>query len=60
MNNLYLAWMIGLGVWVIADGVASLWAYHGKEKWWRNQSFRALRMIVGVMIIVLASLLMRS
>mgnify|MGYP001615733856 FL=1 len=60
MNNLYLAWIIGLGALVFSDGLASLWAYHGKERWWRNQSLRVLRMIIGVLIVVLASLLMRS
>ena len=60
MNNLYLAWIIGLGVWVVCDGLASVWAYHGKERWWRNQSFRALRMLIGVIIITLASLLVRN
>ena len=61
MNNLYLAWIIGLGALVFSDGLASLWAYHNtKETFWRNQSLRVLRMIIGVLIVVLASLLMRS
>lgn len=62
MNSLFLAWIIGLGVWVVADGMASLWTYHNKpnETFWRNQSFRVFRMIVGVLIILLASLVLKE
>ena len=60
MNSLFLGWIMAWGAWFIADGLSSIWSYHGKETFWRNQSFRVFRMIGGAIVVTLASLLMRS
>ncbi len=44
-----------LGMWVFADGVASLWAYlpNKEETFWRNHSLRLVRCLVGIALMVI-------
>ena len=51
-----IAYFIGLlGMWVFADGVSSLWAYlpHKEETFWRNHSFRIVRCLVGIALMII-------
>ena len=45
--------LVGCGVWIAQDSIASIWFYFGKEKW-SNQAFRVARLVVGVLIILIA------
>lgn len=57
MSPLVLGWVLAIGVWVVADGVSSLYTYIGKDgqSWWKDHSLRILRMVVGIVLIILAS-----
>ena len=51
-----LAYITGLiGVWIFADGFASLWAYlpNKKETWLRNHSLRLVRCGFGIALIII-------
>ena len=56
-----IGYWIGLcGMWVFADGVASLWTYlPTKESWLRNHSFRIIRMMVGIILMILGATIER-
>ena len=45
--------LIGIGVWVTQDSIASIWYYWGKERW-SNQAFRVARLVGGVLTIIIA------
>lgn len=48
-----------IGVWVLADGIASLWAYSGDSKraqgqtFWRDHALRCFRCLLGVFLIII-------
>lgn len=48
-----------VGTWIVADGVASLWAYLPKadETFWRNHALRLLRCLLGFILIGLGVIL---
>ena len=53
---IYIAYLLGIiGTWMIADGVASLWAYLPKkeETFWRNHFLRLVRSFLGLLVIVI-------
>ena len=58
MTPLLLAWILGIGVWVFADGIASLWAYmpDKKQTWKRDHTLRAVRCGIGIALMVIASI----
>lgn len=46
-------WVKLLGVWIMGDGIFSLvlWIpFH--ESWWRDHSFRVVRIIAGIVMII--------
>ncbi len=53
----FLGYITGLiGVWVLADGVASLWTYTDGERakgqsFWRDHLLRIVRCLVGILLI---------
>ena len=48
--------LVGMGVAVSQDAVASIWYYFGKEKW-GNHAFRIVRLIIGVGIVIIGVML---
>ena len=44
--------LVGMGVAVAQDAVASIWFYWGKEKW-GNHAFRIIRLTIGVGIVII-------
>ena len=51
-------WLGCIGTWLLADGVASLWQYTRPERkdnqsWLRDHSFRILRCLLGIVLIVM-------
>ena len=44
--------LVGFGVAVAQDAVASIWFYWGKEKW-GNHAFRIIRLTIGVGIVII-------
>ena len=40
------------GLWLLTDGLYSILTYPG-ENWWRNHSFRIIRMALGIVLIVM-------
>ena len=44
--------LVGLGVAVGQDAIASIWYYWGKEKW-GNHAFRIIRLTIGVGIVII-------
>ena len=57
-----LGYFVGLlGMWILADGVASLWAYtDGKraknQTFWRDHFLRIIRCLAGVALMILGAL----
>ena len=57
---IYIAYTIGcIGIWMVADGVASLWTYlpHRKETFWRNHFLRLVRSFLGLVLVVIGILI---
>ena len=58
-----MGYAVGLiGVWILADGFASLWAYsYGKraknQSWLKDHSLRILRMALGIALMIIGGLL---
>lgn len=54
-------WIGIIGTWVFADGVASLWQYtrpeRNEQSWFRDHSFRLVRMAMGLILIYLGFIL---
>jgi len=52
--------LVGIGVWFVADGVSSLWAYTRPEmtgqSWLRDHSLRCLRIALGIVVIVIGAI----
>ena len=53
--------LIGIGTWLIADAVSSLWTYTSKERrgdqsWLRDHSLRVLRGVLGLVLIVIGAM----
>lgn len=44
--------LVGCGVAIAQDGIASVWYYLGKEKW-GNHAFRIVRLTIGVLIVII-------
>ena len=44
--------MIMAGTWLIAEALFSIITYP-HEKWWRNHSFRIVRGIIGICLVVI-------
>ena len=44
-----------MGMWLFCDGLYSLLIYTKKEgqSWWRDHSFRIVRMAIGVVMMIL-------
>ena len=58
MNISLIAYICGLiGMWDFLDGLGSIYSYKDKEGWVEH-SFRVLRMLRGVVLIVLGGLLL--
>jgi len=60
MVTIWLAYFTGIiGALVFCDGIASWWAYSGKEgeTFWHNHSLRLLRMLYGIALIIIGVLL---
>lgn len=54
-------WFGILGTWILADGISSLYTYTSGTKasgqsWLRDHSFRLLRCVVGIAVIILGFL----
>jgi len=48
-------YLVGIGVWLVSDGVYSIVYYccdGRKESWMRNHIFRVIRMLLGIFLIV--------
>ena len=58
-----IGYIVGcLGVWIFADGVASLWQYTRPERkdnqsWLRDHSLRIFRMLCALALVYLGALL---
>ena len=48
--------LVGCGVAIAQDAIASMWFYWGKEKW-GNHAFRIIRLIIGVGIVIIGVML---
>ena len=56
MSPLGMAWAMGMiGLWMIQDGLASIWHYWGKEGW-SNQMWRLPRVIGGLALVIMSIL----
>lgn len=51
--------LVGLGVWILADGVSSLWTYTDPNRghtdgqtWLRDHSLRIFRCLIGIVIVI--------
>lgn len=44
--------LVGFGVAIAQDAVASIWFYWGKEKW-GNHAFRIIRLTIGVGTVII-------
>ena len=59
-----IGYFVGLlGMWVLADGVASLWAYTDGERaknqtFWRDHFLRIIRCLVGIALMILGGMLL--
>jgi len=51
--------LVGIGMWILADSVASLYTYTGKgekaqgQSWFRDHSLRVVRGICGIVLMVI-------
>jgi hypothetical protein len=55
-------WLGVLGTWVLADGISSLYTYTNGERakgqsWLKDHSFRLVRCLIGISIIIIGVLL---
>ncbi|KKL48712.1 hypothetical protein LCGC14_2322820, partial [marine sediment metagenome] len=48
--------LVGFGVAVAQDAIASVWYYWGKEKW-GNHAFRLVRLTIGVGIVIIGAMI---
>ncbi len=48
--------LVGGGVAISQDAIASVWYYWGKEKW-GNHAFRITRLIIGVGTVIIGVIL---
>lgn len=57
MSALVLAWVLGLGLWVSQDAIASILYYlKSDENWHYNQALRLARLVCGLALVVIASI----
>lgn len=58
MNAWLGKYLVGVGVFIAQDGIASIWAYRNdpKQSWKWDHSFRICRALVGVSLIVVGAM----
>jgi len=57
MSVLLLAWILGIGLWVSQDAIASILHYlHSDENWHFNHACRLARLVCGLALVIIASI----
>ena len=62
MSDLTIYFIGGIGVWLIADSVASLWSYTRPERkdnqtFWGDHALRILRGCLGLYLFILGAII---
>ncbi len=57
--TILLAWVLAIGLFICQDAICSILYYVGKESWHYSQMCRLFRLVAGIALILLATMMLK-